>query len=54
MRLISTAAALLGSKKLAEMGRAAKALGKPEAAREVVSEAVQRASQSGAERGSVT
>ena len=53
LRLISTAAALLGSKKLGEMGRAAKALGKPEAAREVVSEAVKRASQSGAERGSV-
>jgi processive 1,2-diacylglycerol beta-glucosyltransferase len=36
---------LLGSKKLAEMGRAAKELGKPEAARDVVSEAVKRASQ---------
>ena len=37
---------LLGSKKLAEMGRAAKALGKPEAAHDVVSEAVKRASRS--------
>jgi processive 1,2-diacylglycerol beta-glucosyltransferase len=45
---------LLGSKKLAEMGRAAKALGKPEAARDVVSEAVKRAAQAEAERGSVT
>ena len=45
---------LLGSKKLAEMGRAAKALGKPEAAREIVGEAVKRAAQAEAERGSVT
>jgi len=37
---------LLGSKKLAEMGRAAKALGRPQAAREILNEAVRRASQS--------
>jgi processive 1,2-diacylglycerol beta-glucosyltransferase len=36
---------LLGSKKLAEMGRAAKALGRPGAARDVVNESVRRASQ---------
>jgi processive 1,2-diacylglycerol beta-glucosyltransferase len=34
---------LLGSKKLEEMGRAAKALGRPGAAREIVNEAVRRA-----------
>ena len=34
---------LLGSKKLAEMGRAAKALGRPGAARDIVNEAVGRA-----------
>ena len=37
---------LLGSKKLAEMGRAAKALGRPDAARDIVNEAVKRAAQS--------
>jgi processive 1,2-diacylglycerol beta-glucosyltransferase len=37
---------LLGSPKLAEMGRAAKSLGKPAAARDIVSEAVKRASAS--------
>ena len=35
---------LLGTKKLAEMGRAAKALGRPEAARDVCREVVRRAS----------
>jgi processive 1,2-diacylglycerol beta-glucosyltransferase len=45
---------LLGSKKLGEMGRAAKALGKPEAARDIVSEAVKRATQAEAECGGVT
>jgi processive 1,2-diacylglycerol beta-glucosyltransferase len=34
---------LLGTKKLAEMGRAAKALGRPEAARDVCREVVRRA-----------
>jgi processive 1,2-diacylglycerol beta-glucosyltransferase len=38
---------LLGSRKLAEMGRAAKALGRPAAARDVVSEAVRRVSKFG-------
>ena len=33
---------LLGSKKLAEMGRAAKSLGRPEAARDIASEVVRR------------
>ena len=37
---------LLGTKKLAEMGRAAKALGRPEAARDICKEVVRRASQS--------
>ena len=45
---------LLGSKKLAEMGRAAKALGKPAAARDIVSEAVRRASGAQPEDGGVT
>jgi processive 1,2-diacylglycerol beta-glucosyltransferase len=35
---------LLGTKKLAQMGRAARALGRPEAAREICQEAVRRAS----------
>jgi processive 1,2-diacylglycerol beta-glucosyltransferase len=35
---------LLGSRKLAEMGRAAKALGRPRAARDIVNEAVKRVS----------
>ena len=34
---------LLGTKKLAEMGRAAKALGRPDAARDVCREVVRRA-----------
>ncbi len=37
---------LLGSRKLAEMGRAAKALGRPEAARDILNEVVKRASRS--------
>jgi hypothetical protein len=37
---------LLGSKKLAEMGRSAKALGRPHAARDIVNEVVRRASRS--------
>ena len=37
---------LLGSRKLTEMGRAAKALGKPQAARDIVNEVVRRVSQS--------
>jgi processive 1,2-diacylglycerol beta-glucosyltransferase len=37
---------LLGSKKLGEMGRAAKALGRPQAAREILNEVVSRASRS--------
>ncbi len=36
---------LLGSKKLAEMGRAARALGRPQAAQDIVSEVVRRARQ---------
>jgi len=36
---------LLGTRKLAEMGRAAKALGKPQAARDILNEVVRRASQ---------
>jgi processive 1,2-diacylglycerol beta-glucosyltransferase len=38
---------LLGSKKLAEMARAAKALGHPDAAREICLEVLRRASQEG-------
>jgi processive 1,2-diacylglycerol beta-glucosyltransferase len=38
---------LLGSRKLAEMARAAKALGRPDAAREICQEVVRRASQGG-------
>jgi UDP-N-acetylglucosamine:LPS N-acetylglucosamine transferase len=41
---------LLGSRKLAEMGRAAKALGRPQAARDIVNEVVRRASWSGQPR----
>jgi processive 1,2-diacylglycerol beta-glucosyltransferase len=37
---------LLGSRKLAEMGRAAKALGRPQAARDILNEVVRRASRS--------
>ena len=37
---------LLGSRKLAEMGRAAKALGRPQAARDILNEVVKRASRS--------
>jgi processive 1,2-diacylglycerol beta-glucosyltransferase len=39
-------AQLLGSRKLAEMGRAAKALGRPQAARDIVNEVVRRLSRS--------
>jgi processive 1,2-diacylglycerol beta-glucosyltransferase len=44
---------LLGSKKLAEMGRAAKALGRPEAARDIVSEVARRTARVEAEDGVV-
>jgi processive 1,2-diacylglycerol beta-glucosyltransferase len=45
---------LLGSKKLAEMGRAAKALGRPQAAREILNEVVKRVGRAEAGGGEVT
>jgi processive 1,2-diacylglycerol beta-glucosyltransferase len=45
---------LLGSKKLAEMGRAAKALGRPQAARDILNEVVKRVGRAEAGGGEVT